>query len=49
MRHIHFLHLVGDVFAFGSFTHAVTFDGLGQNHGRTTFGVLCRFKGCVQF
>ncbi|MNH05287.1 hypothetical protein D3C79_646070 [compost metagenome] len=43
--HVHFLHLVSDVFTFRSFTHAVTFDGMGQDNGWFALGVL-RFFQC---
>ena len=45
--HVHFLHLVSDVFTFRGFTHAVTFDGVGQDNGRFAFGVL-RFFQCSE-
>ena len=37
--HVHFLDLVGNVFAFTGVTHAITFNGFGQDHGRTTLGI----------
>ena len=33
-RRAHFLLLVGDVLRFTGLTHAVTLDGLGENHRR---------------
>ncbi len=43
--HVHFLHLVGDVFTFSGVAHAVTFDGMGQDNCCFAFGFL-RFLEC---
>lgn len=43
--HVHFLNLVSDVLTFSSITHAVTFDGMGEDDGRFAFGFL-RFLQC---
>ena len=40
---VHFFRLVGDVLRFAGLTHAVTFNGFGQNHGRAAVRVIHRF------
>ena len=47
--HVHFLNLVSDVFTFCGITHAVTFDGVGQDHSRFTFGFTRFFQCSVNF
>ena len=47
--HVHFLHLVSDVFTFGGVTHAITFDGMGQDDGGFAFGFLRFFQCSVDF
>ena len=41
--HVHFFGLVGNVLAFAGLTHAVTFDGFGQDYSRTAVGVVYGF------
>ena len=36
---VHFFGLVGDILAFTSGTHAVAFNGFGQNHGGAAIGI----------
>ena len=43
--HVHFLHLVSDVFTFSGIAHAIPFNGMGQDNGRFAFGLL-RFFQC---
>ena len=40
---IHFFGLVGGVLAFAGSTHAIAFDGFGQNHGGAAARVVYRF------
>ena len=40
---VHFFRLVGDVLRFAGLTHAVTFNGFGQNHGRAAVCIVHRF------
>jgi hypothetical protein len=40
---------VSDVFTFCGITHAVTFDGVGQDYSRFTFGFLRFFQCSVDF
>ncbi len=47
--HVHFLHLVSDVFTFGGITHAIAFNGMGQDNGRFAFGFLRFFECSVDF
>ncbi|GAR59747.1 hypothetical protein NGUA15_01521 [Salmonella enterica] len=47
--HVHFLNLVSDVFTFRGVTHAVTFNGMGQDYGRFAFGFLRFFQCRVNF
>ena len=47
--HVHFLHLVRDVFTFGSITHAITFNGMRQDYSCFAFGVLRFFQCSVDF
>ena len=47
--HVHFLNLVSDVFTFSSVTHAVTFDGMGQDYSCSAFGFLRFFQCSVDF
>ena len=41
--HVHFLGLVGNVLAFAGLTHAVTFDGFGQDYSWAAVGVVYGF------
>ena len=41
--HVHFLGLVGNVLTFAGCTHAVAFDGFGQNHSGAAAGVVHGF------
>ena len=43
--HVHFLNLVRDVLTFSGIAHTITFNGMRQDHGRLTFGLL-RFLQC---
>ncbi|MNZ80938.1 hypothetical protein D3C78_995920 [compost metagenome] len=47
--HVHFLHLVSNVFTFSGVTHAITFDGMCQDNCCFAFGVLSVFQCCVDF
>ena len=47
--HVHFLNLVSDVFTFSGVTHAVTFNGMGEDYGGFAFGFLCFFQRSVDF
>lgn len=47
--HIHFLHLVSNIFTFSRFTHAVTFNGMGQDNRWFTLSFLCFFSAAKIF
>ena len=47
--HVHFLNLVSDVFTFSGVTHAVTFDGMGEDYSCFAFGFLRFFQCSVNF
>ena len=47
--HVHFLNLMGDVLTFSGVTHAVTFNGMGEDYGRFAFGFLRFFQCSVNF